>query len=112
MAALNSAEIAQHVKQLRTKHGLTQAQLAEACGLTDETVSRTERGAHEPSLSTVAAIAEAFDLTIDALVGRSPMREAEKSNVLLRRLQLLAGKLDERAQRALIQIAELLPIHR
>ncbi len=109
MASLNAGEIAKLIKETRNRHGLTQAELAEACGLTDETVSRVERGAVEPSLSTVAAIAEAFDMTIDELVGRAARREAERTNVLLRRLQLIAARLDDRAQRALIQIAELLP---
>jgi transcriptional regulator with XRE-family HTH domain len=109
MAPLDADAIARLVKSERERHDLTQAELAEAAGVTDETVSRVERGANEPSLSTVAALADAFGLTLDAMVGRTEIGDPQPGSPLLRRLTLIAARLDEKAQRALIQLAELLP---
>lgn len=46
---------------LRTKKGLTQEELAAACGTTFSTISRLERSAQgEPTLGTVQKIADAL----------------------------------------------------
>jgi transcriptional regulator with XRE-family HTH domain len=52
----DSAAIAGAVRQARLDAGLTQAALAERIGTTQSVVSRWERGADEPRLSTLARI--------------------------------------------------------
>ena len=59
-----------NVKAARRRAGLTQEALAEAAAVSPETVSRIERGAFEPSLSTAIAISEALEISIDRLAGR------------------------------------------
>ena len=65
--ALDRRQLASLVKSARERAGLTQAKLAEDAGITDETVSRLERGAYEPSLATILAIARALGTTVEAL---------------------------------------------
>ena len=90
--------------------GLTQAALAEAAGVTDETVSRLERAAFEPSLSTLMALADALGTEIDHLIGRkaASLPRARAGSPVVRRLSSVAESLTSEAQRAVLKLAELL----
>ena len=91
---------------------MTQGALAEAAGIADQTLSRIERAAFEPAVSTLEALADALDVTLDALVGRgkapaSPAASRKRSPVL-RRLVETAEALSPVEQRVLLQVARLL----
>ncbi|MEI6725665.1 MAG: helix-turn-helix transcriptional regulator [Actinomycetes bacterium] len=62
--------IAVQVIDLREKHGLTQAQLAERCGVDQGDISRIERGSTSPTARTLQRIAEALDADV-RLVARA-----------------------------------------
>lgn len=49
---------------------MTQAQLAEQAGVSVAFVGHIERGSRIPSLATIAAIAAAMNVTVDALLPR------------------------------------------
>jgi len=53
-------DIALQVIDLREKHGLTQAQLAERCGIDQGDVSRIESGNGNPTVKTIGALARAL----------------------------------------------------
>src|SRR5712671_1753062 len=53
-------DIAMQVVELREKHGLTQAQLAELSGIDQADISRIERGSTSPTARTLQRIAEAL----------------------------------------------------
>ena len=63
-------EIAMQVVALREQHNLTQAQLAERCGIDQGDISRIERGSTNPTARTLQRIAEALDSDL-RLVARS-----------------------------------------
>ncbi len=63
-------DIALQVIELREKHGLTQAELAERCGIDQGDISRIERGATSPTARTLQRIAEALDAEV-RLVSRA-----------------------------------------
>jgi DNA-binding XRE family transcriptional regulator len=65
MASLLST-VATHLKQLRSAAGLTQADLAERCGIDTPEISKYENGHRVPTLATIERLAEALDV--------SPMR--------------------------------------
>jgi ribosome-binding protein aMBF1 (putative translation factor) len=52
-------DIAVQVMELRERHGLTQAELAERCGMDQGDISRIERGSTSPTARTLQRIAEA-----------------------------------------------------
>jgi ribosome-binding protein aMBF1 (putative translation factor) len=54
-------DVAVQLIELREKHGLTQAQLAERCGMDQGDISRIERGSTSPTSRTLQRIAEALD---------------------------------------------------
>lgn len=58
------------IRELRSKHGWTQEQFAEVCGLHRTYMGHVERGEKNVSLSTVAKVANALGVRISALFGR------------------------------------------
>lgn len=65
-----SYEIAMQVVALREQHNLTQAQLAERCGIDQGDISRIERGSTNPTARTLQRIAGALDADL-RLVARA-----------------------------------------
>lgn len=59
----------QRLKELRTENNLTQAQLATKLGIRQQSYTRYESGAGEPSLDTLIAIAKIFNVSVDYLLG-------------------------------------------
>lgn len=57
-------DIAVQLIGLREKHGLTQAQLAERCGVDQGDISRIERGSTSPTARTLQRIADALDADV------------------------------------------------
>ncbi len=57
-------DIAVQIIELRERHGLTQAELAERCGVDQGDISRIERGSTSPTARTLQRIAEALDADV------------------------------------------------
>lgn len=53
-------DLAVQLMELREKHGLTQAELAERCGIDQADISRIERGSTSPTARTLQRIADAL----------------------------------------------------
>ena len=64
-------EFGARLQQLREKKRISRKVLSELCGLNHEAIRRYERGEAEPTLHSLIAIAEFFEVTIDYLVGRT-----------------------------------------
>lgn len=62
---------ATNLKALRTEANISQAKLALQLNVTQQCVSEWERGKIEPTLSYIWAIADIFDISMDALCGRT-----------------------------------------
>jgi len=60
--------IAENILASRQAVGLTQEQLAEAVGVSRQTVAKWEAGETSPDLEHAAALADALDTTLDGLV--------------------------------------------
>lgn len=57
-------DIAMQIVNLRERHGLTQAELAERCGMDQGDISRIERGSTSPTGRTLQRIAAALDADV------------------------------------------------
>lgn len=64
-------KINERIKMLRTSNGLTQKQLADAINVSEVSLQRFEYGSSRPSLDTLIALADLFQVSLDYLVGRS-----------------------------------------
>jgi transcriptional regulator with XRE-family HTH domain len=71
------------MKQLRLareRHGLTQSQLADGLGTTQQTIARWEAGKAEPNLAALRDLAICLDTTVDVLLGRPSLLEHQTTN--------------------------------
>ena len=67
--------LAQNIRKLRLKKGLSQEKLARLADISNATLVKIEGGvAKEPTITTVTKIANALDISIDELVGRDRKR--------------------------------------
>ncbi|PIQ90569.1 MAG: hypothetical protein COV71_03905 [Candidatus Omnitrophica bacterium CG11_big_fil_rev_8_21_14_0_20_41_12] len=63
--------LAEHIKSIRKKKGLTQEKLARLADISNNTLVKIEMGmAKEPTITTITKIADALEVSIDMLVGR------------------------------------------
>lgn len=63
----------QEVSKIRKAKGLSQTELAEACGVKQATISRIENGTNKPSYELLEGIAAALSVTIVELIGLPEM---------------------------------------
>lgn len=64
-----------NVRRLRREAQLTQEQFAEASGLSVSYLQKVERGAVDPSATTLVALASALETSLDALVAEAKPEE-------------------------------------
>ena len=76
---MNQQEIGRFISECRKQKGLTQAQLAEALGVSDKTISRWETGKTMPDLSFYEPLCEILDIQISELLYARKMTDKEKT---------------------------------
>lgn len=64
-------ELGQNIMLIRKKKNLSQAELGKIIGTSGDVIGRYERGDIKPSIEVVEKIAEAFEVSLDYLVGKT-----------------------------------------
>lgn len=59
---------------IRKKKGLSQAALGKAIGTSGDVIGRYERGDIKPSIEVVAKIADALEVSVDYLIGKTDLQ--------------------------------------
>lgn len=67
------------IRTLRRKRGLTAEQLAQKAGLTRATVSKIEAGEGNPTLETIEAIGNVFQLSASELLRLAEIAQCEEA---------------------------------
>lgn len=67
VASESSEIVGANIATIRKKAGLTQAALADACGMATARISEIESGRHNPTVDTLDAIAAALGVHISRL---------------------------------------------
>lgn len=62
-----------NLKELRELRSLTQAELAARAEMAAASISHFETGQRVPSLDSLVKLADALEVTVDTLLGRSPL---------------------------------------
>lgn len=62
---------AEQIRAFRKKSGMTQAELAQYMGLSQQAVGKWETGRSSPDQNTLRQLADLFHVTVDSLLGRS-----------------------------------------
>lgn len=86
-------EFAELLKAVREEKGLSQTELAAKTGLQPSAISHFESGRRSPSFDNLRRLADALNVTIDYLLGRSQEREAAgpASDILFRNYEKLTN---------------------
>lgn len=61
--------LSENIREIRRSRGLTQERLAEAVGVSTASVSKWENGQSVPEVGMLTALADYFEISVDALVG-------------------------------------------
>ena len=95
-------QLGMRIKELRVSAGLTQALLAERVQLSDEFVSRLERGIKAASVTTLERIAGALGVDVKDLFDKI----ADTQTATARRITNLLSATDKRTQRVAEKVVE------
>jgi len=77
------------VKELRTKQGLTQIELAEKTGLTERTIQRIENHEVEPSKHSLKKMGEVLDHNLNELKSKDMTKKQKALNIFLVGISIL-----------------------
>ena len=97
MLIFDTREIGNKLLYVRKKAGLTQAEVAEAAGLSDRTYADIERGSVNMKIETVLHICDALHVTPDEILTEENSSLLNKQNELFERLNSCSPKEKETA---------------
>lgn len=63
-----------NLKILRQEHGISQQRLADAIGVSQQSIKQYENHSVEPDISVLTRLADLFNTSIDFIVGRTDIR--------------------------------------
>lgn len=63
-----------NLKQLREEAGITQKQLADCIGVSQQSINKYENHDVEPDIATLIRMADFFNTSVDFLIGHSDVR--------------------------------------
>ena len=72
-----------NIKDIRVRKDLTQAEVANALGVSSVVYSRYETGARQPSIDIIVQLADFFCVTVDYLLGRQDVEDSDYRNTPL-----------------------------
>ena len=78
---MTRAEFGERIRQQRERLGLSQVELARACGVQQQQVSKWEKGRTIPGRQTLPLLADVLDLVPDLFVWVSDVSERELADV-------------------------------
>ncbi len=81
---MNTIKIHEQITFLRKQKGMTQEELAQALGVTNQAVSKWESAQCCPDIQLLPALARLFEVSIDALLGVAPAATNEDILLMLR----------------------------
>lgn len=87
-------ETGERIRELRKKRGLNQDQLAELASLNRVTIAKYESGRVEPGAHALARIADALEVSTDALLGRSDEIPELRAPITVE-AQIVSGGMDQ-----------------
>lgn len=64
----------ENLKKLRVEAGLSQQQLANVVGVSQQSINKYENHGVEPDIATLIVLADYFDTSVDYLIGNTDLR--------------------------------------
>lgn len=103
-------EFRQRLRLLRTEQNITQATLADYLDYGYTAISNYESGRNEPSINDLIKISDFFHVSVDYLVGKSPLRK-NQGNITaaeLDKLLILTEKIQLETNEILITLKQII----
>ena len=94
------------ITEMRKNKGLSQAALGRLVGKSGDVIGRYERGTMSPSIEVVFKLAEALEISIDYLTGKTAI---ELDNQMLKRLEEI-GKMSKEDKSVVYRVVDALII--
>lgn len=101
MLVFDTRAIGNKLLAIRKRMGMTQAEVAEAAGLSDRAYADIERGAVNMRVETLLRICKVLHVTPDELLTEESSLTASRQEILLERLRNINAKDKETALRLL-----------
>ena len=88
-------DIGDRIREARRRAGYSQEELAEMARLNRVTVAKYEAGKVEPGAQALSRIADALEVTVDALLGREPAETKTAAGPHTREARIISGGIDK-----------------
>ena len=101
-------QVGLHIKDIRTKKGLLQKEVAAAAGLHPANYNKMEKGEREPSIEALDKISKLFDMTVDQIInyeGDLPKDVTIENKSVAERMKLIE-QLEEEDKQAIFRIID------
>ncbi len=96
-----------NLSEIRKQEGVSQKRLAEELNVSAGNLCDWEKGRSEPDIETLIRIADFFDVSLDAIVGREIKDHSDiPANALKTRLLTCYNKLSEEGKIKLVEFLE------
>lgn len=79
--------IGERIRSLRVESGLSQQELSDKLGIGRSTLANYEQGKREPDLETIEYIADYFNVDMNYLLGKSPIKNSYSNTVYSNRIK-------------------------
>lgn len=99
-----------NIKKFRKACGLSQIELGEKLGVTQQVITNWERDLREPNVETLLKIAGIFEITLEQLVGQKNADINEQTSRALQKRFELIKKLPPEKQKAFMTFVDALKV--
>lgn len=90
---LRGGHVVKNLKKLRKLFGVSQQQLADVIGVSQQSINKYENHNIEPDIETLIAMADYFNTSVDYLIGRTPQQnDDEEAEAFLRTIHKMSKK--------------------
>ena len=96
----------EQIRKIRRQKGLSQVELGDRIGVSQQVITNYERGIREPDLETMLKIAGALQVSIEILVGEKPVKQDEQTSRALQKRFEQIKKLTPEKQKAFITFVD------
>jgi len=98
----------ERINKIRRKKGLSQTELGNSIGVSQQVITNYERGLREPSIETLLKIAGALGISLEHLIGAKPIKPNEQTSRALQKRFEQIKKLPPEKQKAFITFVDAL----
>ena len=98
--------MSERIKKIRKQKGLSQTELGERIGVSQQVITNYERGIREPSIEMLLKISGALNISIENLIGEKQIKPNDETSRALQKRFEQIKKLPSEKQKAFITMVD------